>query len=221
MNTATSIKHKKAKVSVEELKQDILRVALRHFALKGLSNTNMDDIAEELGIHKPSIYYHIGKKEVLFEAVINAALDKHLHELNNKLERTATPQTKLKAYIMAFADNLSGENRYLANLLLRNAANEDGYFPLSAMEKMKQIQKILQEILAEGIRKDVFKPINPFMIHMLIVSFFHTYAAGEHIKNRMVEISSDDDIFSQDISLQESADMIYGMLLDALTSTSE
>lgn len=221
MSKATSAKPRKLKPSVEELKQDILHVALRHFAVKGFSNTNMDEIAEELGIHKPSIYYHIGKKEALFEAVVNSALENHLHDLTTRLDRAATPQEKLKAYILAFADTLSGENRYLANLMLRHVATEDGNFPASALEKMMQVQKILREILAEGIRQGIFKPVNPFMIHMLIVGFFNTYAASGHIKQRMADISSDSDILLQNISLHEAADMIYGMLLDTLKSAAE
>lgn len=200
----------------EELKQEILRVALQHFAKKGFTKTNMDEIADEIGIHKPSIYYHIGKKEAVFDAVIISAMDAHLQKLQQSLGESNTPAQQLKAYITTFADNLVGENRYLANLLLRQIATEDGYFPPEALQKMTAVRKTLQAILALGIEKKVFKAVNPFMIHMLIVGFFTTYAASGHMKQKFAAANSDQDILQQDLSLHEAAEVIYGMLLDAL-----
>ena len=198
MNTATAKKSQTLKG--EALKQKILRVAMRHFASKGF--------ADEIGIHKPSIYYHIGKKEALFEAVITSALDNHLHTLQQAMDEATSAEDKLRAYVCTFADNLAGENRYLANLILRQLATEDGYFPEAAMLKMADVRKILQHILNQGIEQGSFKAVNPFMIHMLIVGFFTTYAAGSHVKEKFAEVADEQDILKHAITLHEAADTI-------------
>lgn len=221
MSKSNALAKKPQALKGEELKQEILRVALQHFAKKGFTKTNMDEIADEIGIHKPSIYYHLGKKEALFDAVIIAALEKHLHSLNTMLLQTAKPQQQLRAYITAFADNLSGENRYLANLLLRQIATEDGYFPDAALQSMSEVRKILQQILAQGIEQQVFKPVNPFMIHMLIVGFFTTYAASGHMQEKMAAIPDELDILQHAPSLHEAAEMVFTMLLDVLKPVNE
>ena len=216
MNKATASADKPQQLKGDALKQEILRVALQHFAKKGFTKTNMDEIAEEIGIHKPTIYYHIGKKEALFDTVIISALGSHLRKLYSMLETASTAEQKLKAYITTFADNLSGENRYLANLLLRQIATEDGYFPQAALQTMSEVRKILQQILTQGIEQQAFKAVNPFMIHMLIVGFFTTYAASGHMKEKIATAANDQDILQHDLSLHDAAEIVYNMLLDVL-----
>lgn len=51
-------------------KVDIINCALRLFHQKGYNATSMGDIADELGIKKPSLYYHIKCKQELLHVMI-------------------------------------------------------------------------------------------------------------------------------------------------------
>lgn len=205
----------------EELIQEIMRVALHHFAVKGFAAANMDEIAAELGINKPTIYYHIGKKEVLFDKVIDKALDDHVQLLEQKLNNADKPEDCLKAYIHAFAINFSGDNRYLANLILRQVATEDSYFPKSALQKMHRVQTHLWAILQRGMEQGVFRTVNPAIIHMLIVGFFTTTAGGDSMKNKIAESTDQDITHHINVDLLEAADIVFGMLMDTLKAKAE
>lgn len=50
----------------------ILVVALRLFAEKGYDATSMREIAEELGLSKPALYYHFDSKEGIVRALLQA-----------------------------------------------------------------------------------------------------------------------------------------------------
>jgi AcrR family transcriptional regulator len=61
---------------------ELTRIAARLFAEKGYQGTSLADLAEELGVQKPSLYHHIASKEdLLWEvasegaAAFHAALD--------------------------------------------------------------------------------------------------------------------------------------------------
>src|SRR4051812_4516852 len=61
---------------------ELTRIAARLFAEKGYQGTSLADLAEELGMQKPSLYHHIASKEdLLWEvasdgaAAFHAALD--------------------------------------------------------------------------------------------------------------------------------------------------
>jgi AcrR family transcriptional regulator len=60
--------------NVETLRSDIVNTALVIFAKKGYDATNMQDIADALGITRTPIYYHFENKKVLYEQAIMAYL---------------------------------------------------------------------------------------------------------------------------------------------------
>jgi TetR/AcrR family transcriptional regulator, cholesterol catabolism regulator len=58
-----------------ERRQELMVVAGRVFAQKGVGNTTMRDIADEAGILSGSLYHHFRSKDTLLEGVLRRVLD--------------------------------------------------------------------------------------------------------------------------------------------------
>jgi len=56
-------------------KKEIIEAAKKRFAKDGYSPTSMDDIARDVGITKPSLYYFFKGKEEIFSAIIEEVID--------------------------------------------------------------------------------------------------------------------------------------------------
>ena len=59
-----------------ETRENILEVATREFADKGLAGARIDEIAEKTNSSKRMIYYYFGGKDELYRAVLERAYDR-------------------------------------------------------------------------------------------------------------------------------------------------
>lgn len=106
-------------VERRDRRKQILDVATRLFYENGFSETSMQDIGEEVGLLKGSLYYYINaKEEMLFEVL------RDLHvvslELTRKVEfGTQTPLEQLRAYLIGLT-TYAGHNAIRLAIFLRD-----------------------------------------------------------------------------------------------------
>ncbi len=72
----------------EAARQKIVRGARGHFFAQGFRNVTMDDLAEELGMSKKTLYAHFESKTDLVRAVMSAKLDEAETDLEAVTSRT-------------------------------------------------------------------------------------------------------------------------------------
>ncbi len=83
----------------QEKERLILDAAQNRFARYGFSKVTMDEIAEDVGMAKASLYYYYPAKENVFRAVIRREQEEFLKQTEAILDKPHSAGQKLTAYV--------------------------------------------------------------------------------------------------------------------------
>ena len=72
-----------------------MTVAARLFAAKGYHATTLDQIAEEIGVTKPALYYYVTNKEDILRTIIGKMMEP-MEEVCEVGRSTLSPRKKWK-----------------------------------------------------------------------------------------------------------------------------
>lgn len=103
----------------------IQRVALELFTKKGYEATSLREIADELGIQKPSLYYHFRGKEDILRALFDERgdeVEQLLDWIKQQPQRPELVRAAVLRWVRSFsADKLRGIRFLSANPLIARA----------------------------------------------------------------------------------------------------
>jgi len=158
-------------------KDEILHTALVHFANKGYENTTLEEIAKDLNITKPALYYHFKNKKTLYNEIFIYKFAK----LNFKKEDTL--EKNIKSYIYTLGEFFIN-NPCIAKLFSKEITSEAIHLEESTLKVISKTLKHLTEIL-----KDT--DLNPFFIQTMVISTFTTYANTLKVREKITGIIKD------------------------------
>lgn len=196
----------------EERKNEILDVAERLFCTKGFDNTSTNDILNEIGIARGTLYYHFKSKEDILDAMI---------------ERL-TNQMVAKASVIALDESIPVLERLTRTMLSLNVDNELGdmimeqvHRPQNALMHQKleerllgRVNKLITKIAEDGIREGIMHTDYPAEAVEMIMTY--SYVAFDS----MVQYSEEEE--NRKITgFIYHAERVFGMekgaLLEAIT----
>lgn len=102
-----------------DTKRAIRDAAVRLFVAKGFEETSLREIADAVGITKPSLYYHYASKLELLVAIVNPLLD-DLRALGDDVEQL-TPGAEARRTVLQTYIRTMIRHRDAGEMMLRNA----------------------------------------------------------------------------------------------------
>lgn len=148
------------RMSADERRRAIAREAAKLFDRTGYFNTSMDDIAEAVGLRKPTLYHYVSsKEEILFlihEEFIDHLITLHQSRLNTRMSSAQLLQevavdiieqiAQFPGYTRAFLEHyreLNGEMRTLIE------QKRDAYF------------QMIVDVIRQGVERGEFETTDP------------------------------------------------------------
>ena len=129
----------------QERKNEILDVAGRLFAQKGYDSTSTNDILEEIGIARGTLYYHFKSKEDILDAMIDRMMGQMLMQAKAVAGQNEVPvQRRLTMIIQA--------------LQIRGGPGD---------EIMEQIHKPQNALMHQNIQNRLLTELNPLLTGLI------------------------------------------------------
>jgi AcrR family transcriptional regulator len=159
------------------MRSRILEAAKEEFAAHGLAGARVDRIAAKAGANKRMLYYHVGKKDELYLAVLEAAYEKiRAEERGLDLEHLDPPQAIER--LIHFTWNYFLKNpEFLALLNTENLAKARH---LKRSSKVKSMHSPFVEMIRTVVRRgvasgDFVTAVDPVQLYISIaaLSFFY------------------------------------------------
>jgi TetR/AcrR family transcriptional regulator len=159
-----------------DTRERILTVARRLFASHGYHGTHLRDIARAVGIRKASIFHHFPSKDDLYRATLERGVHEVGAVIRTALDSERAPEDRIRDLVSAYV-GLVADRPESAKLLLRLSLGDAGG-PVDYNDS-QQIVAAVAEMIAEGQRRGIFRPIDPIALVLGVVGmvvFFSTTA---------------------------------------------
>ena len=159
-------------------KEEILAVALKLFSEKGFHNVSMQEIAEESEFAVGTLYKFFEGKESLFAALMGSCARRISGILMPILEEEVDERQRISNYIKAheqiIADHVPSIRLYLSqNVPSALTVRPDVEPDTDAVRDV--IHQKLSVIFKSGVRKGIFKDIDPWIAALLLPAMLESF----------------------------------------------
>lgn len=146
----------------EQRKNQIIEAAIKVFSELGFQNARMDDIADESGLSKGSLYWYFESKDDIILTILDQLFDQELFEWKDLAQTKSSAKGRLQDFldhtIYAFKDM-----RYLMPVIL------EFYALTLRRDQVREVFKgylnnylqTLVPIIQQGIDQKEFRPVDP------------------------------------------------------------
>lgn len=164
----------------EEKREAVLHAAAQAFSDNGFYKTSLDDIAERLGVTKPTLYYYAKNKEDLVVAVAARALEQILIDLPG--DPRASGYAQLRRFVTNFAHViLTDFGRCLIQLRDSDLGQEAGGRLREGKGSIdKRMRGLIQTGIADGSIAECDPKLTAFLIAGTIngIVYWHREGVG-------------------------------------------
>lgn len=129
---------------------DLLEVAARLFSRQGYHGTSMQNLAEEVGVLRGSLYAHIDSKEDLLFEIVDRGADRFMSRMNQVVLSELSPKDKLRRAVLAHVTTVA-EHLQAATVFLNDWRLLSPQRRALILEKRDRYEALVREIIEEGI----------------------------------------------------------------------
>ncbi|MER1968994.1 TetR family transcriptional regulator [Castellaniella sp. GW247-6E4] len=163
-------------------RRNILEVAIREFAKKGLAGARIDEIAAQTSASKRMIYYYFKGKQGLYLAALEESY-RNIRHIEGTLRLESLPPDEAVRTLVGFTFDYQSHNPDFVRLVMNENMHHGRYLAQSASIKDLNIPAIngIREIYARGCEQGLFRPgLDPIDLHASISALCFFHVSNQH-----------------------------------------
>lgn len=153
----------------EQRKDQILDAASEVFAEKGVHQSRMDDIVDESGLSKGTLYWYFKSKDDILIAIFERMFKREFEQLKELSSHKGSAPEKILAYIDGAIDDINQMLRLMPiayefiSLAFRRKFVQDAF-----KHYINSFLDLLTPIIQQGIDDGEFRQVNPLDVAIAI-----------------------------------------------------
>lgn len=168
--------------AAERRREQILAAAAHAFATHGYANTDVGDLADQLGVGKGTIYRTFPRKSELFLAAVDRAMRLLQEAIGAASDHEPDSLTRIRLAIEAYLSFFASNPEFVELLIIERAEFRDRrvptYFEHRAANRAKW-QGVYEDLMAAGvIRRMPVEQVMDVMSHLAYGTMFTNFFVG-------------------------------------------
>ena len=143
-----------------KIRDDIVDAAAEVFSMRGYHAASMQDIADEVGMRKGSLYHHVRKKTDLLYAIHERLIDFLIAETLAVISTADDATTKVRN-VMRVAMHLVADHNKEVRVFLHDADTLEGEQWKAIVAKRDLYEDMVASVVVEGVREGLFEDRDP------------------------------------------------------------
>lgn len=140
-------------------REAILKAAAEVFGKKGFHKAKIEDIAQEAGIGKGTVYEYFSSKEQLFRQILIEGMEYFNKLIQREYRSKGTTRDKLFCLLRHYID-IGRKHRPLAKIALMETFPIDDEFRQWLRNMHRQWIKVIESIVKDGMEKGEIRPLD-------------------------------------------------------------
>lgn len=151
---------------------ELLAAALDLFVERGYAATRLDDVAARAGVSKGTLYLYFANKEELFKALVRENIVTLLDRFRSEIaDSDASASDLIERFMRAWWRDFGGTRLAgIAKLMMSEAGNFPEVARFFQDEVIQTNAQLLGSIIARGVERGEFRPVDVEMTAHLLVA---------------------------------------------------
>ena len=166
-------------------REQLIGIAIRHFARKGFDGTSLRDIAEDAQITKAALYYHFPNKDSLYETILLHGMAALVDHVRDAMDKESSYENKVRTFMLASGEFIDRDRDSWV------AGSNMFWFGEQAKPRVENVRlrdqygRLLRDALEGAIREGSFRAIDPSMATRMLLAMLNQLPRWHSAKGRL------------------------------------